>query len=279
MPETGTRAGSAADGTTTSGLRRMGQALRTPRRGQAVVGVLLALVGFGAVTTVRANVDDATYSGYRQQDLIDLLSGLAGTSQRAQDQLDKLDRTRQQLLNATSQRQAAVNQAQEQLSTLQVLAGTVPVTGPGITVTITQVTEYVNVDHFLDLIEELRSNGAEALEVNGHRIVAQTSFDQTTGHILTLDGERLTAPYVLRAIGEPTTLAAAITFTRGPEYELSQDGARVDIVQSQSLTIHSTVEPGGTGSSGSPSGSASPSGSPGAGGSAASRATTGVAGQ
>lgn len=223
-----------------SGLRRMWQALRVPRRGQAVVGVLLALVGFGAVTTVRANVDDASYAGYRQQDLIDLLSGLAGTSQRAQAQLQQLTRTRHQLESATNQREAALSHASQELDTLRVLAGTVPVQGPGITVTITEITGQVTVDDFLDLIEELRSNGAEALDVNGRRIVAQTSFDQD-GDGLLVSGKLVNPPYVVTAIGEPTTLAAAVTFTRGPGYELRSDGAQVDVAQSQSLTIHSTV--------------------------------------
>ena len=73
-----------------SGLRRLLEALRRPQRTQAVVAVALALVGFAAVTQVRANVDDASYTGYREQDLVNLLSGLADTSQRAQSQLDSL---------------------------------------------------------------------------------------------------------------------------------------------------------------------------------------------
>ena len=46
--------------------------------------MLLALVGFAAVTQVRSNQVDDTYAGLREQDLIDILNGLAGTSQRAE---------------------------------------------------------------------------------------------------------------------------------------------------------------------------------------------------
>jgi len=228
-----------------TGVRRLLTALRRPRRTQAVVAVALALLGFAAVTQVRANVDDSTYAGYREQDLINLLSGLSDTSQRAQTQINTLTRTRQQLESTTSQRQAALQQAQSQVSSLSVLAGTVPVTGPGVKVSITAMREDAGVTPFLDLVEELRTNGAEAMELNGTtRIVAQTSFDTAPDGLL-VDGTLVRPPYTLRAIGEPGTLAAAVTFTRGPADELRDAGATVQVDQEDSIDIHSTYGSGG----------------------------------
>jgi len=199
--------------------------------------VLLAVVGFAAVTQVRTNVDDSTYAGSREQDLIDILSGLAGTSQRAQAQLQSLQATKQRLESSTSKRQAALDQAQQQADTLNVLAGLVPVTGPGIQITITEDTGEVKVDSFLDLIEELRSNGAEAMEVNGKvRLVAESSVEQGVGG-LEIDGTLVHSPFVVKAIGEPATLKGAVTFLRGPEDELKSDGATVDVDELQSLNI------------------------------------------
>jgi uncharacterized protein YlxW (UPF0749 family) len=228
-----------------TGVRRLLEALRRPHRTQAVIAVALALVGFGAVTQVRANVDDASYTGYREQDLINLLSGLSDTSQRAQSQLDSLTRTRQQLESSTNQRQAALNQAQSQINSLSVLAGTVPVTGPGVNITITEQTGQVTVNNFLDLIEELRTNGAEAMDLNGTRIVAQSSFDQAPDGLV-VDGKLIKPPYKLKAIGEPGTLEAAVNFTRGPADELRGDGAQVRVEQADPVDIRSTVATGGT---------------------------------
>jgi len=221
-----------------TGRDRLVAALRRPRRGQVLAAVLLAVVGFAAVTQVRTNVDDSTYAGDREQDLIDILSGLAGTSQRAQSQLESLQATKDRLESSTSQRQAALDQAQQQADTLSVLAGTVPVTGPGIQITITEDTGEVKVDSILDLVEELRSNGAEAIEVNGKvRLVAQSSFEQGVGG-LDIDGTLVRSPYVLKVIGEPATLKGAVTFLRGPQDELEDDGAVVDVDEVQTLNIH-----------------------------------------
>jgi uncharacterized protein YlxW (UPF0749 family) len=247
MPDepTDIEAGGAAEAT---GRDRLVHALRQPRRGQVLAAVLLAVVGFAAVTQVRTNVDDSTYAGSREQDLIDILTGLAGTTQRAQSQLADLQQTKRQLESDTSKRQAAIDQAQQQVDTLNVLAGLVPVTGPGITITITEEKGHVTVQSFLDLIEELRSQGAEAIDVNGKvRLVGQSSFEQAPDGLY-IDGQLITPPYRVQVIGEPATMEQAVVFARGPEDELKQDGAAVDVRQVQSLDIR-TVRPASGGQS------------------------------
>ncbi len=180
-----------------------------------MVGILLALVGFAAVTQVRANDQDTAFTGYREQDLIDVLNGLAGTTQRAQSEIVRLEQARDDLRDSTSKRQAALEEARSEVTTLSILAGTVPVTGPGVRVRIVEDTAAVNMDSFLDLIEELRSVGAEAIQVNGsQRLVAQSYIDQVPGGLV-VDGTVLSPPYTVEAIGEPTTLAGAVTFARG----------------------------------------------------------------
>jgi uncharacterized protein YlxW (UPF0749 family) len=226
-------AGTAAS----SGRKRLLEALTHARRGQAVVAVLLAAVGFGAVTQVNSNDHDSTYAGYREQDLIDVLSGLAGTSQRAQSELTRLQQTRNRLTSDTEQRQAALDQAQSQVDTLKIMGGLVPVTGPGIRVTITEDVGDVNVDSFLDMVEELRSAGAEAIQVNDTvRLTASSSFEQGPDGLY-VDHRLLTPPYIVEAIGEPATLAGAITFARGPEEEFNGDGAQVKVTELNTLDI------------------------------------------
>ena len=155
------------------------------------MAVLLALVGFAGVTQVRTNQVDDTYAGLRQQDLIDILNGLAGTTQRAQDEIQRLEATRDDLQSDTSARQAALEQARQQAQVLSILAGTVPVRGPGVTITIKEVAGQVRVGPFIDMVQALRSAGAEAMQINDEvRVVAQTSFEDGNGGIL-VDGRLL----------------------------------------------------------------------------------------
>lgn len=214
------------------------------RRRQLVVAVLLALLGFAVVAQIQNAGAQSSYAGLREQDLIDILNGLAGTTQRTQDEIEQLTQTRDALRSESSRRRAALDQAAQELDDLNVLAGLVPVTGPGIRVTITEPpgTE-VSVGAMLDTIQELRSVEAEAIQINGSvRVVATTSIEAaSTG--LVVDGLALTAPYVVEAIGVPSTLAGAMNFPLGPRSQLESDGAQVEVEELQSLDISTVRQP------------------------------------
>jgi uncharacterized protein YlxW (UPF0749 family) len=209
---------------TQSGRRRLWRALVAPSRAQVTVAVLLALVGFAAVTQVRTNQVDDTYAGLRQQDLIDVLNGLADTTQRAQAEIQRLEATRDDLQSDTNARQAALEQAQKDADTLSILAGVVPVTGPGVRITIKEVGGSVSIGPFIDMVQALRTAGAEGMQINTEvRVVAQTAFEDATAGIQ-VDGRLLSAPYVIDVIGEPKALAAALRFPDGPEDQFARDG-------------------------------------------------------
>ncbi|QZY27718.1 DUF881 domain-containing protein [Nocardioides coralli] len=239
MPEPSTDTGDQRTG----GRRRLLAALRHPSRQQLVVGLLLAVVGFAAITQMRSYQVDDTYAGYREQALIDVLNGLAGTTQRAEAELARLEETRAELQSDTSAEQAAIEQARAEADALAVLAGTVPVTGPGIRVTITEETGQVDIDSLLDTVQEMRTAFAEAMQVNGQvRVIASTSFEDGVGGIY-VDGTLLEPPYVIDVIGDPATLHGGMVFPDGPVDQLERDGASVQIEELQSLDIESVVEP------------------------------------
>jgi uncharacterized protein YlxW (UPF0749 family) len=226
------------------GLQRLRDALFRPSRAQVVVGVLLAALGFAAIIQVRTNTTDSTYAGYREQDLVNVLSGLAGTSQHAQTEINQLEATRRRLEADRQAQTAALSAAQKQEEELGILAGLVPVTGPGIRLTVTEGPQHIEVDSVLDTIEELRSAGAEAMQVNGKvRLVAQSSV-QSTASGLEIDGTQLTSPYVFDVIGDPHTLEGALSLFGGPVSQFKDAGATVDVQEEKALDITALHKPG-----------------------------------
>lgn len=217
--------------------------LLSASRSQIVVGVLLAALGFAVVTQVRSTELDDTYEGRREEDLIQILNGLTGTADRTRREIARLEQTRRDLQTDTSARRAAVEQAEQRVQTLNVLAGLVPVTGPGLRITVTEEEGPVRVDSLLDMVQELRTAGAEAMEFNGKvRLVASSSFSDEDG-VIHLDGEPLRSPYVLKVIGEPHTLHTGLTFPSGPIATLrDDDGADVGIEELNAVDITSTRE-------------------------------------
>jgi uncharacterized protein YlxW (UPF0749 family) len=226
------------------GRDRLREALLRPSRGQVIVGVLLAVLGFAAITQVRTNTTDNTYAGYREQDLVDVLSGLSGTSERAQREINRLEAQRRQLEQNRLAQSAALDAAQKQAEELSILAGWVPATGPGIRLTVTEGPRPVDVNTVLDTIEELRSAGAEAMQVNGKvRLVAQSAVEPAPGG-LRIDGTLVTSPYVFDAIGDPHTLRGALELVDGPIAQFKNDaGATVNVEELDSLDITAVRQP------------------------------------
>jgi uncharacterized protein YlxW (UPF0749 family) len=222
---------------------RLRAALLRPSRSQIVVAVLLAALGYAAIVQVRTNTTDNTFAGYREQDLVNVLSALAGTSQRAQQELNQLEANRRQLEANERKQSAALGTAQKTADELAILAGLVPVTGPGIRLSVTEGPRHIDVDSVLDTIEELRSAGAEAMQINGKvRLVASSSVQANDGGLL-VDGQQLTSPYVIDAIGDPHTLQGALSLFGGPIDQFKESGATVDVQPQKSLditTIHKT---------------------------------------
>jgi uncharacterized protein YlxW (UPF0749 family) len=108
---------------------------------------------YAAVTQVRLyNTDDA-YSGLRQSDLIQALNGLSAASARAQAEINQLERTRDALRSSTLKRATALDQAEKEIETLGILAGTLPARGPGIVITVTDPQGRYSVNHLLDGVE------------------------------------------------------------------------------------------------------------------------------
>lgn len=223
-------------------LERLRRALLRPSRRQLVAGVLMALVGFAAVTQIRVTDTDATYAGLRQQELIDLLDGLGGARQRAEAEIERLEGVATDLRDDSTKRQAALDQAEAEVDSLNIIAGLVPVTGPGVRITITEEEGRVRLGSLLDTIQALRTVGAEAIAVNGTvRVVAQTFFEETEGGF-TADGERIEAPYVIDAIGEPGVLADSLTFALGPKKQVENDGGQMEVSELKAVDIEAVAD-------------------------------------
>jgi uncharacterized protein YlxW (UPF0749 family) len=226
-----------------SGLQRLRRAFFSPSRGQAVVAVLVGVLAFAAVTQVRLAGKDDTYANLREAELIQALNGLQAASRKAERDISDLESTRDQLRSSTQRRATALEQAQNEVQTLSVLAGTVPATGPGIQITVRDPQNQLSLNHLLDGLEELRNAGVEAVEINDRvRVIAQTSFEEDPDGVR-VDGVVLKPPYVIDAIGSPDTLAGGLQFQDGFSDDVEMDGGSVSIKKVDRVDVTVTRTP------------------------------------
>ena len=118
-----------------------------------------------------------------------------------------------------------------------------PVEGPGITVLVDDDGGIITQTMLLDGIQELRDAGAEAIQVGPVRVVA-SSFVGTgpEGEVL-LDGEPLSTPYTITAVGDAHTLAGAMAIPGGFSDSLRSAGATVTVVEGDTVLIDALHEP------------------------------------
>jgi uncharacterized protein YlxW (UPF0749 family) len=212
-----------------------------PGRGQWLVAVLCALLGFGIATQVRTVGGDDALESSRPEDLVRVLDSLDQRRDRLDAELLDLERTKDRLLSARDQERAADEERQQRLLELGVLAGTIPARGPGIVMTFSGP---VPSTLLLDTVQELRDAGAEAMQIDEVRIVASTSFvDGSRPGTVVVDGETLTEPMVLSAIGDPAILASALRIPGGILDTAAAADVQVDVASPDTVVIDAVVEP------------------------------------
>ena len=218
-------------------------------RGELAVMAVCVVVGFLLAAQLRgvqlAGAADATNAS-RLETLQSLYNDVVEERDGLTEQVGQL----QSELELYRQQAASGDEGSEALKTeleqMEITAGLTDVEGPGLTVVLEDSTQanvtgdeadyLIHDNDILSVINELRSAGAEAISLNGERILA-TSEVRCTGAVVTVNGRRYAAPYVIFAIGDPDTLYSALTMRNGVVDILSQWGITVRVTASDQLLI------------------------------------------
>nr|WP_251073134.1 DUF881 domain-containing protein [Streptomyces sp. ISL-43] len=221
-----------------TGRQRLAAGLWPPRvsRAQLIVAVLLFVLGLGLAIQVRSNSDSSALRGARQEDLVRILDELDGRTKRLEDEKQKLQEQRRELESSSNQAEEARKQTVEKERQLGILAGTVAAQGPGIMLKIADPKGQVLSDKLLDTLQELRAAGAEAIQINGVRVVAGSYFSDEGGGVA-IDGKKITQPYEFKVIGKPQDLEPALNIPGGVVQSLEKEQAVVTVTRPAKIVV------------------------------------------
>ncbi|WP_278312732.1 DUF881 domain-containing protein [Lolliginicoccus levis] len=222
------------------------RAARQRRRGRKAVFSILAVVfcvvlGVAITAQVRTAGSDDVLDGMRQQDLLELLDQLNATEAENRAEIEALEETLAGIIASGSDGEAALEQALAQRDALAIQAGIVAARGPGVVLIIRDPSSAVGAEVLLDQVQELRAAGAEAIQVTGSggagvRVGTSTWFTGPGGQIVA-EGVELAAPYVVTAIGDPDTLAAALDIPGGAIDTVARNGGRLTIEKRDEVVV------------------------------------------
>lgn len=219
-------------------------------RSQLVFGalavVLCVVLGIAIVTQARQTESGDSLETARPADLLVLLDSLQQREAALNTEVADLQRTLAQLQASGSSDAAAIENAQARLAALSILIGTVAATGPGVTLTIQDTAPGVPAETMLDVINELRNAGAEAMEIRGGSSAIRVGVDTWvvgTPGALVVDSATLNPPYSVLAIGDPPTLAAAMNIPGGAMDSVERVGGSMVVQQSDRVDITALRQP------------------------------------
>lgn len=182
---------------------------------------------------------------------------LAGLTRDLEHQRDELQgrladlRTRMNDLERDAAEDVGVRSSfSRELSEVRAAAGLTKVEGPGIEVVLADSAEVAPgsdpndyIIHDTDVaavVNALFVAGAEAVDVNGERVVATTAI-RCAGTTILVNSVRLGGPYVIRAVGDPDALEQSLAEDPGASLLLvtykNQFGLQVSIARSSRLEV------------------------------------------
>ena len=236
--DSGTRSGAPApSGPEAGGTKR-------PLGLRAAVVAVCGLLGFLLVAQVRATETlDDRLAFEREEDLAVILADLTAQSDRLQGEISDLRLLLFEFESTVESEELARRSLEQRLDDLRILAGVVPAENEGVVLTIEDPQGQVTHDRLVDVVHDLRDSGAEAVAVNGTRLVANSAF-ATRNQRLVLDGEPLDAPYRVAAVGPAEALETTLGIPGGALDSLSSlSGVEPAVEQLAQLTIPARENP------------------------------------
>jgi uncharacterized protein YlxW (UPF0749 family) len=185
----------------------------------------------------------------------------AASDKKAQDAQRQFTDLQKRIAANANLTKTQAQQLNARIKELQLVAGITPATGPGIRIEMRDNPEAAEgnpgnpflpgIVHDFDLLQvvnELRAAGAEAISVNGMRITGYTPI-RCVGPTIHVNFEPATPPFVIEAVGDPKNLYSAVTMPGGIIYNLKNPemgpALPIKIARLESLTLPAATGTGG----------------------------------
>jgi len=183
--------------------------------------------------------------GKRESELADDLVAL----QNKYNELDKKYKESQEIVEeyktSSGENDTLIASMKKDIEELSALSGTVDLVGEGVTVTLNdgvltdgtlRTDALVHDSDVLTVVNELKAAGAEAISVNGQRIIS-TSAIRCVGPVIQVNYQKVAAPFTIKAIGNSQYLESAMNIKNGVADTLKDLGVQVEVVREKEIKI------------------------------------------
>lgn len=194
-----------------------------------VIGIMCFLLTFGIVVQISSIEKESTVLAIEntENELRDEVLKLVDNYNKTYSKLEKSEKKLENLRKKVSEKNEITKEWSEQLVKINNYLGLTTVKGQGI------IIEIENGD-LIQILNALNNAGAEAISVNEKRVTFNTEI-KNDGNIVILDGDILTEPFCIKAIGS-NVLYGAITMP-GSYISLKNVNNNVNIKEESEIVI------------------------------------------
>ena len=190
--------------------------------------VLAGALGFAIIAQVHQTSLEGL-ENLREDELVRIFDDVDQSGEKLADEIRGLQSSLDLLESQSTNDAEAQRAARERLESLGILAGTVPATGPGIVLTISDPDNKVAAPIMLDTVQELRDAGAEAVQIGDQRVVADTWFADTDQRPVGRRARRSARPTSSRRSATRNTMAGAMDIPGGVTATVRRVGGDTDV--------------------------------------------------
>lgn len=211
-----------------------------------IVCLLMAFLVTMQIKSVIYNHATKTEESLRVEDLLKQLNDERAKNENMSEMITSLKSDLQSFKDEAAENSEYSKTIINQLEKAEILAGLVEVEGSGVTITVKDSTlkntigdasAYVIHDSdLLMIINELCDAGAEAISLNGERIVSTTEI-RCAGSTVSVNNSRYAQPFVINAIGDPVNLENALLMRDGVYDTLTTWGLEINIKKVSNVVV------------------------------------------
>jgi uncharacterized protein YlxW (UPF0749 family) len=202
------------------------------------IAVVAGLLGILAVGQFRGQAGAPALAGLSATDLTQLIANLTAGNDQLRAEITDLRDQAAHLTDARNRGDTTVDELTGDLARIRAWAGLTAVSGQGIAIT---VRGHLGGDGVEDLINELRNAGAEAISVDGVRIVTGVVVAGAPG-ALSVENHAIGDAFEIRAIGSPQILTGTLTRTGGviAQIATTYPDAQLTVTPVDTITLPAT---------------------------------------
>lgn len=213
-----------------------------------LLGIMCMFLSIGIAVQIKTVSNSSTTIGKTlvENELRDSVLRWKQKYENAYTTLETKEDELNELRDKVSSKDSNYSGLSNKLYNYNLLLGNTEVVGKGVIVTLEDgdstvvkgfVRDYIVHDgDILEIINSLKNAGAEAISVNGQRIVNTTSIT-CVGNVTMINGEKVGAPFVIKAIGSPISLYSSLKIPGGYLELVESGGVQVKVEQVDKDTI------------------------------------------